>query len=48
MGPCQSRLCGLTVTEVIAHERGVSPVELSHYRIQPPIGWTTLEELAAI
>src|SRR5437763_537390 len=24
MGPCQGRLCGLTVTELIARERGVS------------------------
>ena len=48
MGPCQGRLCGLTVTEVIAHERGVSPAEVGHYRIRPPIKPITLEELAAL
>ncbi|HSV81316.1 MAG TPA: FAD-dependent oxidoreductase [Ramlibacter sp.] len=48
MGPCQGRLCGLTVSEVIAHERGVSPAEVGHYRIRPPIKPITLEELAAL
>lgn len=46
MGPCQGRLCGLTVTEVIAHARGVSPAEVGHYRIRPPIKPITLEQLA--
>ena len=48
MGPCQGRLCGLTATELIAHERGVSPAEVGHYRIRPPIKPITLEELAAL
>lgn len=37
MGPCQGRLCGLTVTEVIANARGVPPSEVGYYRIRPPI-----------
>jgi NADPH-dependent 2,4-dienoyl-CoA reductase/sulfur reductase-like enzyme len=48
MGPCQGRLCGLTVTEVIAQARGVSPAEVGHYRIRPPIKPITLQELAAL
>ena len=48
MGPCQGRLCGLTVTEVIAQARGVSPAEVGHYRIRPPIKPITLDELAAL
>ena len=48
MGPCQGRLCGLTVTEVIAQARGVSPAEVGQYRIRPPIKPITLEELAAL
>ena len=48
MGPCQGRLCSLTVTELIAHERGVSPAEVGHYRVRPPIKPITLEELAAL
>lgn len=46
MGPCQGRLCGLTVTEVIADARGVSPSETGYYRIRPPIKPITLGELA--
>lgn len=46
MGPCQGRQCGLTVTEVIAAARGVSPAEVGHYRIRPPIKPVTLGELA--
>jgi NADPH-dependent 2,4-dienoyl-CoA reductase/sulfur reductase-like enzyme len=48
MGPCQGRLCGLTVTEVIAHERGVSPEDTGYYRIRPPIKPITLGQLAGI
>ncbi|CAE6937539.1 Hydrogen cyanide synthase subunit HcnB [Paraburkholderia domus] len=47
MGPCQGRLCGLTVTEVIADARGVSPSEVGYYRVRPPIKPVTLAELAA-
>lgn len=46
MGPCQGRMCGLTVTEVIADARNVSPSEVGYYRIRPPIKPLTLGELA--
>lgn len=46
MGPCQGRMCGLTVTEVIADARHVSPAEVGYYRIRPPIKPLTLGELA--
>lgn len=46
MGPCQGRMCGLTVTEVIADARKVSPDEVGYYRIRPPIKPLTLGELA--
>lgn len=45
MGPCQGRQCGLTVTEVIAEARGVSPDEIGYFRIRPPIKPLTLGEL---
>jgi len=45
MGPCQGRLCGLTVTELIANARGVSPSQVGYYRIRPPIKPVTLGEL---
>jgi len=46
MGPCQGRQCGLTVTELIADKRGVSPEEIGYFRIRPPIKPITLGELA--
>jgi NADPH-dependent 2,4-dienoyl-CoA reductase/sulfur reductase-like enzyme len=48
MGPCQGRMCGLTVTELIAQERGVSPAETGYYRLRFPIKPITLGELAAL
>lgn len=48
MGPCQGRLCGLTVTELIAAERGVAPAEVGYYRLRPPVKPITLAELASL
>ena len=48
MGPCQGRLCGLTVTELIAQGRGVPPQEVGYYRIRPPIKPVTLGELGKL
>ncbi|MBL8662065.1 MAG: FAD-dependent oxidoreductase [Candidatus Odyssella sp.] len=48
MGPCQGRLCGLTVTQLIAARRGVSPAEAGHYRLRPPVKPLTLGELAGL
>ena len=48
MGPCQGRLCGLTVTELIAATRGVPPAEVGYYRLRPPVKPITLAELAAM
>ncbi|MDE1179393.1 FAD/NAD(P)-binding oxidoreductase [Paraburkholderia sp.] len=46
MGPCQGRMCGLTVTEVISDARKVEPDTVGYYRIRPPIKPLTLGELA--
>ncbi len=48
MGPCQGRLCGLTVTEIIAQERRVPAREVGGYRLRPPIKPITLGELASL
>jgi thioredoxin reductase/bacterioferritin-associated ferredoxin len=48
MGPCQGRMCGLTVTELIAAGRGVSPAEVGYYRLRPPVKPVTLGELAGL
>ncbi len=37
MGPCQGRLCGLTVTGILARERGVEPVEVGAYTVRSPL-----------
>lgn len=48
MGPCQGRLCGPTVVELIAQTRGTTPAETGYYRLRPPIKPVTLAELAAL
>ena len=48
MGPCQGRLCGLTVSELIADERGVAPDEVGYYRLRFPTKPVTLGELATL
>lgn len=48
MGPCQGRLCGLTVTELMAQARGVTPQEIGYYRLRAPVKPITVGELAAL
>jgi len=48
MGPCQGRLCGLTVTEIIARQRGATPEQTGYYRLRFPTKPVTLGELAAM
>ncbi len=48
MGPCQGRLCGLTVAEIMAAELGASPDAVGHYRLRPPVKPMTLGEVAML
>jgi NADPH-dependent 2,4-dienoyl-CoA reductase/sulfur reductase-like enzyme len=48
MGPCQGRLCGLTVTELIADQRRSMPEAVGYYRLRPPVKPITLGELASL
>ncbi|PZU92731.1 MAG: FAD/NAD(P)-binding oxidoreductase [Chelatococcus sp.] len=48
MGPCQGRLCGPTVVELIAQARGTTPAEVGYYRLRPPVKPVTLAELAGL
>jgi bacterioferritin-associated ferredoxin len=48
MGPCQGRLCGLTVTELMADARGKAPEEIGYYRLRAPVKPITLSELASL
>ena len=48
MGPCQGRLCGLTVTELIAAQRKSTPDAVGYYRLRPPVKPISLAELASL
>lgn len=48
MGPCQGRFCGVTMTELIAEERGVSAQEVGYYRLRFPTKPMTLGEIASL
>lgn len=48
MGPCQGRLCNLTVTEMVAAGRGVPPEAVGTYRARPPFKPVTLGEIASL
>jgi NADPH-dependent 2,4-dienoyl-CoA reductase/sulfur reductase-like enzyme len=48
MGPCQGRQCGLTVTEMIAAHRGVSPAAVGSYRLRFPVKPISLAEFASL
>jgi bacterioferritin-associated ferredoxin len=48
MGACQGRECALTVTEMIAAHRGVSPATVGSYRVRFPVKPITVAEVASL
>jgi NADPH-dependent 2,4-dienoyl-CoA reductase/sulfur reductase-like enzyme len=48
MGPCQGRLCGMTVTEILAKELSKHPDEIGHFNIRNPVKPITVGNLAGI
>ena len=48
MGPCQGRECALTVTEMIAAHRGISPAAVGSYRLRFPVKPITVAEFASL
>jgi NADPH-dependent 2,4-dienoyl-CoA reductase/sulfur reductase-like enzyme len=48
MGPCQGRLCGLTVTELIAATQHRSPAEVGCYRVRAPVFPVTVGQVAGL
>nr|WP_067969650.1 NAD(P)/FAD-dependent oxidoreductase [Aminobacter aminovorans] len=48
MGPCQGRMCGPSVIELIAEQRGVSVPDVGHIRLRMPVKPITLEEIASM
>lgn len=47
MGPCQGRLCGPTVSRLIADARGVPVADVGYFRLRPPIKPVPLRSFAA-
>lgn len=48
MGPCQGRMCGLTVAEIMADERGVPIEQIGYYRVRAPLKPMSLAALATL
>ena len=48
MGPCQGRLCGLTVVEMFALCQDIPTKDVDYYRIRPPIKPITVGDLATL
>jgi len=48
MGPCQGRICGLPVTEILARENNLPHDEVGAYRIRAPIKPISLGEIASL
>ena len=48
MGPCQGRMCGITVTQVMAQALQRTPAEVGTYRIRAPLKPIALGSLAAL
>ena len=46
MGPCQGRICGPVVSEVMAESLGIPVGEAGYYRIRPPLKPVSVAELA--
>lgn len=46
MGPCQGRMCSLTMAEIIAERRQVALTEVGQLNVRPPLKPITLGQLA--
>lgn len=48
MGPCQSRMCGLTTVAIIAEATGQSPGDIGHMRLRAPVKPVTVAQIASL
>jgi len=48
MGPCQGRMCGATVSQILAKELGKPVAEIGAYRIRAPLKPVPMASLAAL
>jgi thioredoxin reductase/bacterioferritin-associated ferredoxin len=46
MGPCQARMCGLTVNALIADQAGLAPEEVGYMRLRMPVKPITVAQMA--
>ncbi|WP_372342763.1 hypothetical protein [Paraburkholderia madseniana] len=46
MGPCQGRLCGITVTQILAESRHETPQQIGAYRARAPAKQSLCTRLA--
>lgn len=46
MGPCQGRMCGHTVSELLAEWRNEPVADVGYYRLRSPMRLVTLQELS--
>ncbi|SIO10668.1 NAD(P)/FAD-dependent oxidoreductase [Halodesulfovibrio marinisediminis] len=48
MGPCQGRMCGAAINELLAEELESTPDEVGYLTIRPPLKGVPLSEIAAM
>ena len=48
MGPCQGRLCGTTVTQIVAEARGSAPEGGDYYSIRAPLKPVSIGEISTL
>jgi len=48
MGPCQGRMCGITVTQILPAELGRTPGEVGAYRIRAPLKPVPIAAIATL
>jgi thioredoxin reductase/bacterioferritin-associated ferredoxin len=48
MGPCQGRMCGLTISEMIADHHKMDVSRVGYYHVRPPLKPVTVKELAEL
>lgn len=48
MGPCQGRMCSLTIAEMIAAHYRIEPSEVARLRVRPPVKPITVAQMAGL
>lgn len=48
MGPCQGRMCGATIAEIVAESCSVNIAQIDPFRVRPPLKPLTIDQLARL